>query len=217
MKFRFIIYLLLLLSAPAPAEANIGVPMLFVTFPWMLTALIPIVFAEAGYLYWRLGTEFWELCRISGIANAVSTVVGIPITWSLLVLISFAFGGSHGRPMETWKDKFLSVTLYSPWLLPLGNRLHWMIPAAALFLLIPFFFASWLIEYYTAGFLSKEISRDILYHEVFYANLISYGVLFILMGSLLTANLTFRKIPPGNPYNDLDEMRREDESDSSKQ
>lgn len=212
MKFRFLFYFLFLMLVSSPSEANIGVPMLFITLPWMLGALIPIIFAEAGYLYWKLGTEFWELCRISAIANAVSTVIGIPITWVILVIVSFAFGGSGGRPMKTWKDHFLSVTLYSPWLLPMGNRLHWMIPASAMFLLIPFFFASWIIEYHTAAFVSKEISREILYNEIFHANLISYGILFILVGLLLIANLTFRKIPPGNPYNDLEEMQKEDDA-----
>ena len=213
MKFRFLSYLLFLLLVSSPAEANIGVPMLAITLPWMLGALIPIIFVEAGYLYWKLGTEFWELCRISAIANTVSTLVGIPITWVLLVIVSFAFGGSGGRPINTWKEKFLSVTLYSPWLLPMGNRLHWMIPASAMFMLIPFCFASWIIEYYTAGFLSKEISQEILYNEFFHANLISYGILFILTGLLLGANLTFRKIPPGNPYNNLSEIMKEDEAE----
>ncbi len=59
--------------------------MLFVTWPGMLLALIPIVGIEAWIMRPRLTLTPGKALRLSAIANLVSTVVGIPLTWVVLV------------------------------------------------------------------------------------------------------------------------------------
>lgn len=69
-----------------------------------------------------------------------------------------------------------------------SNALHWQIPAAALFLLIPFFFASWLMETWLEMIiLEKEISdKKYFKRSVFFANLFSYLFLaVVLAGSFI--------------------------------
>lgn len=44
-------------------------------------------------------------------------------------------------------------------------------------LLIPFFFVSWLIEYYVSRLFMREVERKALRQAVLRANLVSYGLL----------------------------------------
>jgi hypothetical protein len=61
-----------------------------------------------------------------------------------------ATGGGSAHGLRTLSAKLLAVTWQSPWLIPYEDDLVWMVPAAALCLLVPFFFASVYIEYQVA-------------------------------------------------------------------
>src|SRR5580698_6792977 len=74
--------LLVLLALPVKADA--GVPMLFVTWPGMLVALIPVIVIEAWIMKRRLKLAVGEALRLTGIANAASAIVGIPLAWLAL-------------------------------------------------------------------------------------------------------------------------------------
>ena len=174
---------------------NMGLPMIMPTMYFMVLALIPIVLLETWYVSKALDIRFRKaVVSIAG-ANVVSTLVGLPLTWLLLHLIQISAGeASYG--VGGLAGMILSVTLQAPWLPPFGAEEFWMFHSAALFLLIPYFLATWLIEYVfvrdrlAIGLESKspgEVSaKRTIFLAVRNANLLSYGLIAILLvGSLI--------------------------------
>lgn len=163
------------------ASADAGVPMLFVTFPAMLLALIPIVLLEVIVMGRVMGGNASSFVKSAAIANVVSTIVGIPLTWLILVLLEWMTGGSAAYGISTTMQKFLAVTWQAPWLIPYGRQqLSWMIPTASLFLLVPFFFTSYLIEAPIVAHIKRDLSRTQVRAAVFRANIASYAGLAVV-------------------------------------
>ena len=80
-------------------------------------------------------------------ANAVSTLVGIPLVWGLLAFIEIIVSkGGQALGIDSFWHRVYAVTVQAAWLIPYESELHWMIPVAAIVLLIPFFFASVFLE-----------------------------------------------------------------------
>ena len=180
--------LMLLLLLPTKASADIGVPMIFITVPGMLVGLIPIILIECFVMSKQLAITLKSSLKASLWGNVVSTVIGIPITWVALVVIQICTGGGQAYGLNSPLTKFLAVTWQAPWLIPYDPDTNWMVPAATLYLLIPFFFVSWWIEYRVEKRLLKEIDPTKLSIAVRNANLVSYSLLFlIVLGWLITA------------------------------
>ncbi len=76
---------------PTPVSADAGVPMLWLVWPaaWMM--LVPIIALEAVVARRVLTTGWAESLKVSTVANVVSTLAGIPLTWLALLLIEFVF------------------------------------------------------------------------------------------------------------------------------
>jgi len=163
--------------------------MIFITLPMLIIGLIPIILAETFILMRVISVSFKCGIKISAIMNAVSTVIGIPITWGSLVLIQMITGGGSAYGLQTPLQKFLAVTWQAPWLIPYESDLYWMVPAASLVLLIPFFFASYLIESLILRRILKQIDKALVNRGVFIANLYSYSILFILAFFWLAASI----------------------------
>jgi hypothetical protein len=139
-KGKSLITLCLLLCIPSVASANAGVPMIFLAMPALGLSIIPIIIIEAIFLSKKLELPISGAFKTTIISNLVSTIVGIPLTWLLLVLIQVLAGGGGAFGLDTTLGKVLSVTLQAAWLIPYESDLHWMIPVAGLILLFPFFF-----------------------------------------------------------------------------
>jgi hypothetical protein len=156
--------------------ANIGIPMVFVTVATMLLALLPIALAEAWVLSRMCGLIFSEAFKGAYNANLWSTILGIPLAWFALVVAQMASGAGTAWGLETPLNRLAAVTLQSPWLVPYTEDLGWMIPAASLTLLIPFFGVSVFVEH---RILKKRwiASPKNLRIGVFYANVVSYLML----------------------------------------
>jgi hypothetical protein len=147
-QFRFNAYVAwLCMTAPSICHANIGVPMIFVTLPTMGIALLPIIAIEALLAIPNLKLPYRKLLKCFFIANLVSTFVGIPVAWFLLVVLQIVTGGGSAYGLASPATRLLAVTWQAPWLIPYESDLNWMIPAATLVLFVPFFFASWWVEY----------------------------------------------------------------------
>lgn len=124
------------------------------------------------------------------IANLVSTLIGIPITWFLLAMIQMLTGGGGGYGLSTFTTRILAVTWQAPWLMPYRGNIHWMAPIAALVLLIPYFFVSWWIEYLIAKRICKDIDKKILIRAIRNVNFLSYGGLGVYTLIYLNIALT---------------------------
>lgn len=159
------------------ARADAGVPMLFLTLPAMLIALVPIIAIEAVVVGRLLGSNAVLRVKSVAIANAVSTVVGLPLAWVALVALQLVSGGGSAYGLTTPTQKLLAVTWQAPWLIPYESDLYWMLPAASLVLLIPFFFTSYFVEAPIVTRLEPEYLRAHVRTAVFRANLFSYLLL----------------------------------------
>jgi len=166
-----------LLAIPQIAFANAGVPMIFLVMPAFALSLIPIIIIEAIYLCKKLDLPAKVAGKTVTVSNIVSTVVGVPLTWFILVLIQMVTGGGGAYGLNTVFTKVLAVTWQAPWLIPYESNLNWMIPVAGLVLLIPFFFASWWSEYFVTKKMHKDINAALLKMCVRNANLTTYGLL----------------------------------------
>ncbi|MDY0088495.1 MAG: hypothetical protein RBS78_08115 [Coriobacteriia bacterium] len=183
--------IVLILAVPAAAYANAGVPMLGVVWPGMGVALIPVILLETYLVLRALGLPARRVAVVVGVANVASTLVGIPLTWAALVGVQAVVpgGGGAGPDIGTIAGKLFAVTVQAPWLIPYDADLHWMIPTAALVLLVPFFFASWCVEYLTARLMLRDVGVSALSGAVFRANLVSYALLGLVVIVILAVSL----------------------------
>lgn len=165
------------LMLPGIANANAGVPMLFLAMPAFLLSLVPIIAIETFYIKRGLELSLSKSLKTVSVSNVVSTVVGIPLTWFLLVLVQMLTGGDGAYGLDSVMDKILAVTWQAPWLIPYEKDLHWMIPLAGVVLLVPFFFASWWSEYLVSKAMLKAVPSTSIKSKVRNANLITYCML----------------------------------------
>ena len=177
LRGKALLALCILLGIPGVAWANAGVPMIFLVMPALGLSIIPIIVIEALYLGRKFELSASIAAKTTTIANLVSTIVGVPLTWILLVLIQMIAGGDGAFGLGTMLGKVLSVTLQAAWLIPYESDLHWMIPVAGLVLLVPFFFVSWWSEYFVSKRMLKEYPAQKIKVEVRNANIITYALL----------------------------------------
>src|SRR4051794_36497583 len=122
-----------------PPFANVGLPMVCETVPTMLVGL-PLIAAVEAFVYARLlRRTFKDAFRGAMAANFYSTVIGIPVVWVPCVLCQFAAGGSRGMPLDTEEQRWHAVLFHAAWMLPYEEHLGWLIPAAAMLMLVPFY------------------------------------------------------------------------------
>lgn len=174
---RKITLALLALAVPGVAYANAGVPMLFLAMPAFLISLVPIIAIETLYISKSLRLPFGQSLKTVSISNVASTIIGVPLTWLLLVVIQMVTGGGGAYGIDSVMGKVLAVTWQAPWLIPYEDDLNWMIPVAGLVLLVPFFFASWWSEYFVSKKINKSLPSLNIRDKVRNANLITYSLL----------------------------------------
>lgn len=152
----FISIVLSVLFLPMPANANAGLPMIMIAWPIFWLAFIPIVLIEWAVMRHLLPTIskrslLWNIT----LANAVSTVIGIPVTWFALVALEFLLTTSpfallyvsvqHALSDTTWAKAF-EILITAPWLYPFDGQTMNPIPFALILLFVPFFFVSYWSE-----------------------------------------------------------------------
>lgn len=176
-KSKKITLTFLALVIPGVVYANAGVPMLFLAMPAFLISLVPIIAIETLYISKGLELPLGQSLKTVSISNVVSTIIGIPLTWFLLVVIQMVTGGGSAYGIDSVMGKVLAVTWQAPWLIPYEEGLNWMIPVAGLVLLIPFFFVSWWSEYFVSKKIHKTLPSLSISNKVRNANLITYTFL----------------------------------------
>ena len=155
----------------------------------MIWAVLPIIGVEACVLWARLGVEFGESLWISGVANIVSTIVGVPAASFLGAYIARGstmwygtMSWKSGRLAESdslWK-RVLSFVMGSLGIVGERNS-SWVIFSVFLVLLVPFFFLSCFVELLIAGTMLEEAGSALLLGSVFLANLASHSLLVLLL------------------------------------
>lgn len=184
---RAVAGVLAVLGLPSYASANIGYPMIVLTFPAMVLALLPIIALEAWFFVRDLGLTKVKAFKIIGVANLVSTVVGIPISW-FLVLLAQEIVDSVVHPRRV-KVPTAVMGLLTPAWIPGYREIPPSIVAAATFaLLAPFCIASCVVEYEVIWrwFIKRPHEWNLTFERIrsatIRANVASYAALAIVTG-----------------------------------
>jgi hypothetical protein len=183
--------------------------MISVTFPGMAMLLLPVIAIEAVVLRSRLSLPLTKAFGVSGVANAASMIVGMPATWLVLTLCEMGFMAaadalvSSPRSHVSVMERIVSVIVTAPWLPPPEGGL-WRVPLAVLILLVPFFLVSLWVEALVAKRMLPDLSiesevrswrKGKLFNGVKIANLLSYGLMFILTSFWLIASIHHSRHP----------------------
>lgn len=181
--------LVVVLAYPGVASANAGVPMLGIALPGFGLMLLPIIALETGVIARSLRMAPRAVVWPVALSNLASTLLGIPLTWALLVLLQMVTGGGGAIGMGTIAGRIIAVTWQAPWMMPYESDLYWMIPTALLVLLVPFFFASWFMEYGVSRLMLRASAGKPLFRAVRTANIASYAMLVVVVLVYLGVNV----------------------------
>lgn len=159
--------------------ADAGIPMLAWHIGPALLVFFPIVMVESVITWAFVRQPVWPVVRTVGVANAISTFVGIPMAWIFMVVLELAtVGGGADRHYNTPFAAFQSLVLGAAWLPPEEGALAWLIPAATLVLLIPYFVVSVAIERRILLKSWSRLPRSGVTTACWLSNLASYSFLF---------------------------------------
>jgi len=181
-----------------PILADAGVPMIMLVVPAAFFLVVPIIAVETWIA--RRVSPVSPKRRFLGVlyANVVSTIVGWPLTWIVLVLLQLFVipGGQSGYNFRSPFGAIASVTLQAAWLMPYEDQLYWMVPTAAMVLLVPAFFVTILTEGFVLRVFWREAGSKERKSFVWTANIASYGLLYAaLLVSLLYSIKHMQKLP----------------------
>jgi len=164
--------------------ADAGVPMIFVQWPLMICALLPVIAIEALVVRKRLSSSYGRAFGGAAKANMVSTLAGVPLAWGLMLILEFATFYPLAMAAEKWHWRpnsplfYLLNVLQIAWTGPPVTS-YWEIAFAATLLLGPTFFVSVRLErpFYRRSY--AELDSGAVDRSVWFANLCSYALLFI--------------------------------------
>jgi len=194
-----LIYLALsALVLPTVCFADMGIPVIIISYPAMAVALLAIIPVEAFLLKKYLNQDgndsrhgIGRYVKASASANIVSTLLGFPLAWLFLFLVEMITIPLAGAAHRIGFDG-LDITLFTnllawAWLGPGGDGsgtyvlifIAWVIN-----LILAFFLSVW-AESYIVGKFFKEIEKEKLKKAVLKVNLISYSLLIVGMSIYL--------------------------------
>lgn len=178
---KFILILLACTFLPTIAYANAGVPMIYLSYPVMLMALIPIVLFESFLCAKLMQLTIKKSILPCTVANTTSTVAGFPLAWGLLLgLESITTEFSCGPGFDTTFKSVITVIVEAAWLCPWEEQLFWMIPIAFVISLLVAFFLSLLIEFLILRKFHKNFKKREVWKATYLSNLSSYAILVLL-------------------------------------
>ena len=166
--------------------ADTGIPMLAVVWPFMWLAFLPVVVIESLVALKSLGLRFRRALMVTAAANTVSTLVGIPVAWLVLLGIEW-MPYFVGIPDDTRWQTAIAVATQWAWISPFGN-LGITIPIAAVVLCVPFYFVSVWIEYLVVR---RMVANDFSQVRRFcwWANLWSYMAIVLFWGGCILTSI----------------------------
>jgi hypothetical protein len=164
--------------------ADVGIPMIFIQWPLMFCALIPVIVVEALLIRRWVSLSHREAFTGIAKANLTSTVVGIPLAWLAMLAVEYAtmLPVSLAADKLHWKldspiFQAIGFALSVAWIAPFNAYVT--VPIAAALLLIPCFYASVWIERRVCVWAWSAADATAVRRGVYLANLASYSVLFV--------------------------------------
>ena len=177
----------LLVGMASTAHANAGIPMIIPAWMGMAVVLVPVIVLERLVLKRVLAISWLRSLWVTTASNLTSTVVGIPLTWVVLLAVQLLYSSLGIRiDYQVPVQRFLEFLPSSAWIFAGGDDGNWMVPVSMLIVLVGFFFASWAIELRVIKIMQPEQEPLSLRRAVMRANLLSNGLLaLILLWALL--------------------------------
>ena len=172
----------LVLGGVIPAKADALLPTVALISPITVLLLLPIIAIEAWYVSRSLRLRFWKSTRVMTLANVVSTIVGIPITFAFSSLQNRAMARVYGSEKANF-DKWMTTGDQSARAFSFGHYPGWAFLASAFITLIVCFLLSWWVEYMVARWRLRELiasaqfSKQQTNRAVRNANILSYSLL----------------------------------------
>ena len=160
-----------------PSLADSSVPMLFWHMLAIFSALVPIVLIEAYSAKKILGLTIGQAIGPISASNFASMLIGFPVLWMFWLSAQQLVGGNDVHSLTTWWKKLYAVTVQAPWLLHSGRDLYWMVPAAAIVMLVPAYFLSVWVERLVLSWFWKDEDKSRLTKFSFMAHVPSYATL----------------------------------------
>lgn len=155
--------------------------MIFISFPFMLAALVPVICIEALIFSRKLAISYKKALYINALSNSASTFLGFPLAWGLLFLMELITTGfSCGPGFSTVSSSIITVIVEAAWLCPHENHLYWLIPAALIISLCVALFVSIVVEYLAVISMFKELDRPAVRRAIIVCNMISYTLLIMV-------------------------------------
>ncbi|MEO6873880.1 MAG: hypothetical protein ABI222_03565 [Opitutaceae bacterium] len=173
-----------------PSLADSSVPMLFWHMLAIVSALVPIVLIEAYSAKRILGLSMGKAIGPISASNFMSMLVAFPLLWMVWLSAQQLVGGNDVHGLSTWWRKLYAVTVQAPWLVHSGRDLYWMVPAAAIVMLIPAFFMSVWVERLVLQWFWKDEEKSRLTRFSFLAHIPSYATLVFFWGVFGACTLT---------------------------
>jgi hypothetical protein len=164
--------------------ADAGIPMIFVQWPLMLCALVPVIVVEAEVTRRQLRLPYRKAFAGAAKANVLSTLAGVPVAWLIMLAVEFATMFPLAAAAQKWHWRLDSPVFYIfyvlgiAWIGPVGTS-GWPIALAAALLLVPTFFVSLWLERPVYRRSHTEINVAAVDRSVWFANLCSYALLFV--------------------------------------
>jgi hypothetical protein len=181
-----------LVLMPASAMANAAVPMLVITLPVMVFALVPIILIEMFILKVTVGSTWRRAAFVTSAANAASTFVGVPMAWAAFLVIEIVVGYPAGD-FNINAGPVIEAIVFAAWLGPDERSLYWMVPFSSMVLLIGYFYVSFGFEKAVVVRLLKDQPRGSIRLAVWRANLITRGLLELLAAGFPVYSVVTRK------------------------
>ncbi len=184
-----------ILCAAVPARADALLPTVALISPITVFLLIPIIAIEAWYVSRFLKLRFWKATRVMALANVVSTIVGIPITFALSSVQNQAMTHVYGSEKANF-NKWMATGDQSARAFSFGHYPGWAFLLGAVVTLIVCFLVSWWVEYIVARWRLRDViaqaqfSRQQVNKAVRNANLLSYSLLSVVV-LLFLSRLSF--------------------------
>lgn len=149
--------------------------MVAVFLPPTWLALAPIVVVEALIIAIFVSSSFRATFAGVAVANILSTVIGMPLLWVVLVLCQVALGvvWIPDEPLSFWSKVGVTVSS-AAWLGPNVDQVPWLLPVALAVLAVPFFLLSIVTERPIVRRFARVGTGANLTRAVVIANLVSY-------------------------------------------
>ena len=141
---------------------------------------------------WRFKIPAGRAFLAQAVANCLSSLIGLPVTWIALVLGPLVLF-THFPSLVSTLPIPVALILSSPWLPPGVEKTVWIVPLAVAVLTLPFYAMSVVSEYVVVRCFFRNLPRSVIRAWVLRANALSYAFLVLLV---LTAWLTPRMAGP---------------------